>query len=135
MRSATGVAERGQCRYAAAADLAEQSLRLTPSTDSANARRRLFLAAETHDVAGDTQRAIFLLEQERDGAPAGADRAAVLVRLADVQDDPRAVTPLYLQALDEAGEDDALTATICVKNDMWFRLLRFAFYALRFTFS
>src|SRR6185437_1486122 len=35
-----------------------------------------------------------------------------LVRLADVQDDPRATVPLYREALAEAPADDALAATI-----------------------
>jgi DNA-binding CsgD family transcriptional regulator len=97
---------------AAAAELAEQALRLTPSDEPVDAQRRLFLAATTHDVAGDTVRAVALLEHARDKAPVGAERAVVLVQLADVQDDPRQSIPLYLQALDEAGDDPALSATI-----------------------
>ncbi len=100
---------------AAAADLAEHALRLTPRTDQDDARRRLLFAADTHDVAGDTDRAIALLERERDQSPAGPDRAEVIVQLADVQDDPRAAGPLYLEALAEAGDDDALTATIHIR--------------------
>jgi DNA-binding CsgD family transcriptional regulator len=96
---------------AAAAELAEQALRLTPPADAADARRRLFLAADRHDVAGDTDRAISMLERARDEASAGVKRAAVLVQLADVQDDPRAMVPLYRQALAEAQGDATLEAT------------------------
>ena len=97
---------------AGAADLAEQALRLTPPGDAADARRRLFLAADRHDLAGDTDHAIALLERARDEVPGGVERAEALVRLADVQDDPRATVPLYREALAEAMGDDALAATI-----------------------
>jgi DNA-binding CsgD family transcriptional regulator len=97
---------------AAAAELAEQALRLTPPTDVPDARRRLFLAADRHDLAGDTDRAIALLERARDEVSGGVERAAALVRLADVQDDPQSTLPLYREALAEAEGDDALTATI-----------------------
>jgi DNA-binding CsgD family transcriptional regulator len=96
---------------AAAAELAEQALRLTPPADATDARRRLFLAADRHDVAGDTDRAISMLERARDEASAGVERAAVLVQLADMQDDPRAMVPLYRQALAEAQGDAILEAT------------------------
>jgi DNA-binding CsgD family transcriptional regulator len=96
---------------AAAAELAEQALRLTPPADATDARRRLFLAADRHDVAGDTDRAISMLERARDEASAGVERAAVLVQLADMQDDPRAMVPLYRQALAEAQGDATLEAT------------------------
>ncbi|HEY7017098.1 MAG TPA: AAA family ATPase [Gaiellaceae bacterium] len=97
---------------AGAADLAEQALRLTPPTNPADARARLLLAAERHDLAGDTDRAIALFERARDEASGRIERAEALVRLADVQDDPRATVPLYREALAEAAGDDALTATI-----------------------
>ena len=102
--------ERGA--LAGAADLAEQSLRLTPAPDTADAQRRLFLAADMHDLAGATDRAVALLERARDQVPTGVERAAALVRLADVQDDPQVTDPLYREALAEAAGDDALTATI-----------------------
>jgi len=97
---------------AGAADLAEQALRLTPTADAADARRRVLLAAERHDLAGDTDRAIALLERARDEASGGVERAEVLIHLADVQDDPRLTMPLYREALAEATGDDALAATI-----------------------
>ena len=97
---------------AAAAELAEQALRLTPPADVRDGRRRLFLAADCHDLAGDTDRAIALLERARDEAAAGVERADALARLADVQDDPRVTVPLYREALGEAEGDDPLAATI-----------------------
>jgi DNA-binding CsgD family transcriptional regulator len=95
-----------------AADLAEQALRLTPAADTADAQRRLFLAADLHDLGGATGRAVALLERARDRVPDGVERAAALVRLADVQDDPQTTGPLYREALAQAAGDDALTATI-----------------------
>ena len=65
-----------------------------------------------HDLAGDTDRAIALLERARDEVSSGVERAEALVRLADVQDDPAGDGPLYREALAEAAGDDALTATI-----------------------
>jgi len=100
---------------AAAAELAEQAHRLTPPADAVDARRRLVLAAHGYDVAGDTDLAISLLERARDEAPAGVERAAALVQLADVQDDPRAAVPLYRRALAETEGDDALEATIHIR--------------------
>src|SRR5262249_37606700 len=108
--AAQAALERGA--PAGAADLAEQALRLTPRAEEDDARRRLLLAAELHDLAGDTDRAIALLERARDESSGGAERADALFRLADVQDDPRSSVPLYREALDEAAGDDALAAAI-----------------------
>jgi DNA-binding CsgD family transcriptional regulator len=101
---------------ATAAELAEQALALTPRTDDADARRRLFLAAERHHVAGDAGRATFLLERARADAAPGPQRAAILFQLAEVlfHPEPRKAEALYLQALTEAEGDDALEATIHV---------------------
>ena len=100
---------------ATAAELAEEALRLTPPTDVGDAGRRLFLAATSHDVAGDPVRAISLLERARSHAPSGVDLAAVLIALADVEDDPRASVPLYRQALGEVEGDHALEAAIHIR--------------------
>ena len=54
----------------AAAELAEQALRLTPASRPDEAHRRLLVAAEMHDVAGDIDRATALLEQARAGGSA-----------------------------------------------------------------
>ncbi len=95
-----------------AAELAEQALRLTPAAALDDARRRLFLAADMHDIAGDTARATTLLTRARAEAVPGAERARALVQLAAVQPEPREAQALYQQALAEAGGDDSLEATI-----------------------
>ena len=97
-----------------AAELAEQALRLTPPADVDDARRRLFLAAERHHAAGDTARTLALLTEARAEAAPGAERATVLVQLADVlfYTEPREAETLYEQALAEAQGDDALEATV-----------------------
>ena len=97
---------------AAAAALAEQALALTPPGNAEDVRRRLLLAAARHHTAGDTVRAIALLEQARAAAAPGVERAEVLVQLAFVQGSPRDSVGLYLEALSGAAGDDALQATI-----------------------
>jgi DNA-binding CsgD family transcriptional regulator len=96
----------------AAAELAEQAVRLTPLEDAAEARRRLLLAADRHYAAGDDGRAVALLEGARAEAAPGVERASILVQLAAVQGGPREAEALYHQALAESGGDDALDATI-----------------------
>jgi len=99
----------------AAAELAEQALRLTPASDVKDARRRQLTAADRHFEAGDNDRAIALLKQARAAAAPGIERATVLVHLAPVTKDvrgPREAVALYREALTEAGGDDALGAMI-----------------------
>ena len=96
---------------ATAAELAEHAFRLTPETDVTGARRRLFLAAASHHVAGDSERAIVLLARARAEAEPGVERASVLVQLAAVQADPHEAEVLYHEALAESEKDDALEAT------------------------
>jgi DNA-binding CsgD family transcriptional regulator len=107
---------------AAAADLAEQALRLTPVSGSDDARRRLFLAADLHHGAGDTERANALLEDARTEAAPGIERATVLAYLARAQVSPQRAIPLYHEALLEAQGDNALQATIHFGLAMWMRL-------------
>jgi tetratricopeptide (TPR) repeat protein len=97
---------------AAGADLAEEALRLTPPSSPDDARRRLFVAADMHDRAGDADRATVLLEQALAAAGSGSERATVLARLASVQASPEPARALYRKALSEAEGDDALQATI-----------------------
>jgi DNA-binding CsgD family transcriptional regulator len=97
---------------AAAAGLAEQALRLTPSSSPSDARRRLLVAADEHNRAGDNARAAALLEQARATAPPGDERATVVAHLADSQIRPRDAVALYREALSEAERDAALQATI-----------------------
>jgi DNA-binding CsgD family transcriptional regulator len=102
---------------AAAAELAEQAVRLTPVADVDDARRRILLAADRHFVAGDGDRAQALLERARVEAAPGVIRAAVLLQLADVHfwPDIREAESLYEEALSEAEGDDSLEATIHLK--------------------
>jgi DNA-binding CsgD family transcriptional regulator len=100
---------------AAAAELAELAVRLTPSEDVEDGRKRVLDCADRHCEAGDGRRALALLEQAYKTAPKGAARAAVLVRLARtvavVVGSSEAVD-LYREALAEAEGDDALEAEI-----------------------
>ena len=95
----------------AAAELAEHALRLTPGADVDDALRRRLLAADRLVTAGDVERAVALLEHGRESALAGPARAALLLPLADIAaSEPRRAEALFLEALDEAGDDDALVA-------------------------
>ena len=107
-------AGRAQARgaSAAAAELAEHAVRLTPATNVQDARRRVLVAANMHHRAGDSERAAVLLEQGRAAAAPGNERATVLVHLAGVQADPRDAVALYREALADAEGDDALEAGI-----------------------
>jgi DNA-binding CsgD family transcriptional regulator len=97
---------------AAAADLAEEALRLTPASSPADARRRVFIAAEMHNRGGDTTRATALLEVARAAAAPGTERATVVAHLARIQASPQPAVALYREALLEAEGDDVLRATI-----------------------
>jgi DNA-binding CsgD family transcriptional regulator len=96
---------------AAAADLAEEALRLTPSR-STNLHRRTFAAAEYHRVGGNTARACRLLDVLVSQESPGPGRAMVLDRLARIVDDPRTSIPLLEQGLREAEGDLALMVMI-----------------------
>lgn len=103
---------------AAAAELADHALRLTPAADVGASRRRVLMAAARHHESGDNGRAIALLEQARAATPRGVEHAAVLVHLAPVQAEGvglREAISLYEEALAEAEGDDALEATIHLK--------------------
>ncbi|HEY3183059.1 MAG TPA: AAA family ATPase [Gaiellaceae bacterium] len=97
---------------AAAAELAEQALRLTPPSSPDDARRRLFSAADMHNRAGDGARAAALLEEARAVAAPGNERATIVAHLAGVEASPQDAVALYREALSEAEGDDALQATI-----------------------
>ena len=97
---------------ATAAELAEQALRLTPTTDPDDARRRLLAAADMHFHAGNSARATALLGQALAGAAPGNERATIMTHLAGVQASPQDAVALYRDALSEADADAALEATI-----------------------
>ena len=100
---------------AAAAELLELAVRLTPPEDAADARRRILDCADRHRDAGDGRRAISQLQQAYETAPRGPARAAVLVRLARtmaVVASMREAVELLREALSEVEGDDALEAEI-----------------------
>jgi DNA-binding CsgD family transcriptional regulator len=95
-----------------AVDLAEESARLTPDADRADARRRRFLAADLHALAGSLGRANELLRAILAESAPGAERAEALVKLGQIQPGRREPEALYEEALREASGDDRLEATI-----------------------
>ncbi len=100
---------------AAAAELLELAVQLTPPEDVEDSQRRVLDCADRHRDAGDGRRAIALLEQACKTAARGAARGAVLVRLArtvEVVVGPRDAVGLYREALTEAEGDDTLEAEI-----------------------
>jgi DNA-binding CsgD family transcriptional regulator len=100
---------------AAAAELTEQALRLTPVGDSANLARRTLTAADRHDEAGDAQRGIALLEHALITTPAGVGRARLLAHLAAITShvaDPHQAVALLHAALRETEGDGAVEASI-----------------------
>jgi len=111
--AAENVRARGAA--AAAAELAELAVRLTPTEDVEEMRKRVLDCADRHCEAGDGRRAIALLEQAYKTSPRGVARAAVLARLADTVEavvGARQAVDLYREALAEAEGDDALVAAI-----------------------
>jgi hypothetical protein len=93
---------------AAAAELCEQALHLTPADALGDRHRRRIHAARHHWTAGDTAPARALLEEAVSGAPSPAARAEALTQLgwlcAFQGDQPRAAD-LARRALAEAGAD------------------------------
>jgi DNA-binding CsgD family transcriptional regulator len=107
-------AARARGAPAAAAELAEVALRLTPPDEGAELLSRRRTTADHHFAAGATARARALLEQALADAPPGPERARIglqLGRLLDSQDlaGERSVLD---EALLEAGGDIALQAQI-----------------------
>ena len=106
---------RARGATAAAVELADLAVRLTPSADVDDLRRRVVDSADRQREAGDGRRAIAQLEEARKEAPPGPIAATVLLRLArvvEVVDGPREAVDLYREALIEAQGDDALEAEI-----------------------
>jgi DNA-binding CsgD family transcriptional regulator len=97
---------------AAAAELAEQALRLTPASARDDAFRRLLQTANMHRRAGDTSRATALLGDARATARAGNERATLLTELSVIQPNPGVAIALNREALAEIDDDDALEALI-----------------------
>jgi DNA-binding CsgD family transcriptional regulator len=102
----------GRGATAAAAELSELAVELTPD-DPASQRRRRFLAAKLHHLAGDTERAITMFEDLLDDVPHGYERADVLFELAVTQSGgARVQLERCNEALIEAEGDDIRSARI-----------------------
>ena len=98
---------------AAAADLLERAVRLTPRGHTTETRRRAIDAAFCVFQSGDTRRSREMLDELVDASERGPARAQALVRLALVRgfdDDLRAADTLLRRAIAEAEGDDELLA-------------------------
>jgi DNA-binding CsgD family transcriptional regulator len=101
----------------ASAELLEHALRLSPRGEGeVDVVRRTIAAADAHFQAGDTKRALALLESLSRDLPPGPDRAQVLYRLAAVRGeldyDLAASIDLYERALGEPTLEPLLAARI-----------------------
>jgi DNA-binding CsgD family transcriptional regulator len=107
-------AARARGAPAAAAELSEVALRLTPAADSESQLLRLRTAADQHFAAGGTARARALLERALANVPSGPERARVAMQLATLLDaqDLVAERTLLDEAMREAEGDIALQAQI-----------------------
>jgi DNA-binding CsgD family transcriptional regulator len=108
----TLAAERGA--LATAAELAEQAMRLTPSTAREERHRRALAAARAHRAAGEWTRAKAIADDLVAADKVGALRAEALVLLSDLEGLDRA-TALLEDALREATARPALQASIHCK--------------------
>src|SRR5205823_2379948 len=82
---------RSRGALATAADLAEQALRLTPRELADERHARVLVAAELRYVAGDSERALNLLEAALAAAAPGKKRAALLWGQSKIAQDRRLV--------------------------------------------
>ena len=110
LESVAAVARR-RGSLAAAAELAEQALRITPGDDVEARHRRAVAAARASLDAGQGNRARFLADRLLAEAAAGQERAAALVLRSELGDHASAI-PLLEEALAEAGGDVRLEAMI-----------------------
>ncbi len=96
---------------AAAAELAEQALRLTPPAAGEDRQRRALAAARAHHAAGEWTRARTIAADLLADAEIGSLRAEALILLAELESVDRAVA-LLEEALEEAGSRPALQSVI-----------------------
>ncbi len=96
---------------AAAAELAEQALRLTPPDASEERHRRALAAARAHHAAGEWTRARAIAAALLADAEIGSLRAEALILLAELETVDRAVA-LLEEALEEAGPRPALRSVV-----------------------
>jgi DNA-binding CsgD family transcriptional regulator len=112
VRAAERAAGRGAT--AAAADLCELAVGLTPDGPAASRTRRL-CAARYHRLAGDQERAAVLLEGLLPEVPPGGERADVLFELImTLKGGIETTKELCREALHEAGDDDTRAVPILV---------------------
>jgi DNA-binding CsgD family transcriptional regulator/tetratricopeptide (TPR) repeat protein len=103
--------ERGA--HDAAADLAGQSLRLTPPRDAEARRRRATAEIDALAAAGEVGRARALADDLVAALPAGSSRGEALVqRFQLVDEESPASEALLLQALQDASDDDMLRSRV-----------------------
>jgi DNA-binding CsgD family transcriptional regulator len=98
---------------AAAAELGEQALSLTPLERESDVRRRTIAAARHRFRTGDATAALALLEQALPSMPSGADRAhalALLQRVYRYEGDQLRAAELGREALAEPTTDDRVRA-------------------------
>lgn len=104
---------RSRGATAAAAELGEQALRLTPPNEQADMHRRMIAAGLYRFDAGDPGQALPLLEGALAAAPTGTARAEALAALSRLHrfegDQPRGAALARL-ALAEEGADDRVRA-------------------------
>jgi DNA-binding CsgD family transcriptional regulator len=94
---------------AAAAELAEQSVRLTPAMEADVTSERRLEAAGYEVRAGDTERARANLEPLLRELSPGPTRVRVMLRLARLQEAvPSSALEMCREAIHDAGPDDAL---------------------------
>jgi DNA-binding CsgD family transcriptional regulator len=103
---------RGRGALRPAALLLDRAYELTPAEDHRGALRRGIDAAYLHFEAGDTRRADAQLRNLIAPLPAGRDRAGALWTLARIRtyDAPLDAAELFLQVVEEAGDDRELLA-------------------------
>jgi DNA-binding CsgD family transcriptional regulator len=116
---------------AAAAELAEHAVRLTPPGDLEHAHRRTLVAARAHLAAGDGARARSLIRKLLSRAPDGAPRADALVALAEHGPAAERVDRL-LEALPHATSDPSLQVVINQRLAVYGRLARGRPWALHY---
>jgi DNA-binding CsgD family transcriptional regulator len=98
---------------AAAAELAELAVKLTPEDDVDRRHARQHVAARHHYIAGDVPRSRAMLERLVDELPAGARRARALEHLAETHSgNISTMMPLREQAAAEAVGDDHVLAGV-----------------------
>ncbi len=104
---------RGRGASDVAAELARQSLRLTPADDADGSRRRSVAAISHLAAAGETGRAVALADAMLAQAPSGPGRAATLVQRFYAESiDLELGDRLLARALEDAGDDELLRAQV-----------------------